>query len=331
MDPKRKAAKTHKENEAIQFDFDIVADDFEEIASEMYKSSLILEEDSRAVAKLLKVQVHTLLKDRNERIAQKKLAKLKQALEQMQQNPQVNVENASPMIQQQTQTPSMSQTPQNISNTSHQQQTTPLKPVDNVQHQITPNANYNQQQQQSIQQPISMLPTSQTQQQKIQQQQQQIQLQQQQIQLQQQQIQQQQMILQGQQQTLPVINNTSNNNMQMQQSPILHDQQMTKSTNPHQQQHHQQSSTAGQTADSGINVSTPQSVSGASSNAGKKRRGIKSSERYPKLVVLSLSEEKIVECEMEVKPKTIVFKFDVFEVNPEEVAKDLVRLIKLLH
>lgn len=69
MDPKRKAVKSHKENEAIQFDFDTTADDFDEIANEMYKSGLILEEDSRAVAKLLKVQVHTLVKDRQERQA----------------------------------------------------------------------------------------------------------------------------------------------------------------------------------------------------------------------------------------------------------------------
>lgn len=89
MDPKRKAVKTHKENEAIQFDFDIMADDFDEIANEMMKSGLILEEDSRAVAKLLKVQVYTLVKDRKERIAQaqaaakeKELAKFQQALEQ---------------------------------------------------------------------------------------------------------------------------------------------------------------------------------------------------------------------------------------------------------
>lgn len=79
--------------------------------------------------------------------------------------------------------------------------------------------------------------------------------------------------------------------------------------------------------DSGI-ASTPQSASStasSSSNVKKPRRPAKSSEKYPKLVVLRLLEEKIVECEMEVKPKTITFKFDVHEVNPDEVAKDLVR------
>lgn len=81
-----------------------------------------------------------------------------------------------------------------------------------------------------------------------------------------------------------------------------------------------------QTMDSGI-ASNPQSTSSTASSTStmKKRRAAKSSERYPKLVVLRLLEEKIVECEMEVKPKTVTFKFDVHEVNPDEVAKDLVK------
>lgn len=40
--------------------------------------------------------------------------------------------------------------------------------------------------------------------------------------------------------------------------------------------------------------------------------------------MLKLVDEKVVECEMEVKPKTVTFKFDVYEVNPVEVANDLV-------
>ncbi|KOX79935.1 Serine/threonine-protein kinase WNK1 [Melipona quadrifasciata] len=47
LDPKKRTNK-HKENEAIQFDFDIQTDNAEEVASEMAKSSLILEEDVKA-------------------------------------------------------------------------------------------------------------------------------------------------------------------------------------------------------------------------------------------------------------------------------------------
>ena len=66
LDPKKRSNK-HKENEAIQFDFDIQADNADEVALEMAKSSLILEEDAKAVAKLLKSQICCLLRDREDR------------------------------------------------------------------------------------------------------------------------------------------------------------------------------------------------------------------------------------------------------------------------
>ena len=66
LDPKKRSNK-HKENEAIQFDFDIQEDNAEEVASEMAKSSLILEEDAKAVAKMLKSQIAGLLREREER------------------------------------------------------------------------------------------------------------------------------------------------------------------------------------------------------------------------------------------------------------------------
>ncbi|XP_033213341.1 uncharacterized protein LOC117170590 isoform X3 [Belonocnema kinseyi] len=66
LDPKKRSNK-HKENEAIQFDFDIQGDNAEEVASEMAKSSLILEEDAKAVAKMLKSQITGLLREREER------------------------------------------------------------------------------------------------------------------------------------------------------------------------------------------------------------------------------------------------------------------------
>lgn len=68
LDPKKRTSK-HKENEAIQFDFDITTDDAEEVASEMFKSNIINEDDSRAVAKLIKVQVAALIKQRREMMA----------------------------------------------------------------------------------------------------------------------------------------------------------------------------------------------------------------------------------------------------------------------
>lgn len=68
LDPKKRTSK-HKENEAIQFDFDITTDDADEVASEMFKTNIINEDDSRAVAKLIKVQVAALIKQRREIMA----------------------------------------------------------------------------------------------------------------------------------------------------------------------------------------------------------------------------------------------------------------------
>ncbi|PSN52020.1 hypothetical protein C0J52_04514, partial [Blattella germanica] len=61
LDPKKRSNK-HKENEAIQFEFDIQTDNAEEA-----KSGLIVEDDARAVAKMLKNSITALTKEREER------------------------------------------------------------------------------------------------------------------------------------------------------------------------------------------------------------------------------------------------------------------------
>ncbi|XP_045780139.1 uncharacterized protein LOC123877422 isoform X3 [Maniola jurtina] len=69
IDPKKRSF-THKENEAIQFEFDMENDDCEEIAKDMAKSCLIMEEDVRIVTKLLKSQIISLKRERSEKKAQ---------------------------------------------------------------------------------------------------------------------------------------------------------------------------------------------------------------------------------------------------------------------
>ncbi|XP_026281100.1 serine/threonine-protein kinase WNK1 isoform X3 [Frankliniella occidentalis] len=66
LDPKKRSNK-HKENEAIQFDFDIINDNADEVSQEMANSGLIMEEDARVVAKLIKAQIQSLTKEREER------------------------------------------------------------------------------------------------------------------------------------------------------------------------------------------------------------------------------------------------------------------------
>lgn len=325
MDPKRKAVKSHKENEAIQFDFDITADDFDEIANDMYKSGLIMEEDARAVSKLLKVQVHTLSKDRQERQAaaqEKELAKVQAVMRQQAaaaaaaENSailnQQNQQNHQPASQQNIQqVPIQNQllnsaSPQVMQNQSPMTQQTPT-----MTQQITPNVMSHQQPMQQTPQ-VSQQQAPQNQQTTAKDMNQNVtqNMNQQPIQTLPPQSQQQ-----GQQ-NVPTMNHQAPPQMMQDQNNQNQNARTNQqSTQTPQQQHQKQ-------GDSGIGPSTPQSTS--STGQVKKRRSNKSTERYPKLVVLSLLEEKIVECEMEVKPKTVTFKFDVHEVNPEEVAKDLV-------
>lgn len=70
LDSKQRTYK-HKENEAIQFEFDIGVDNTDDIANDMFNANIISEEDSKTVAKLLKVQISAMMKERREKTAQK--------------------------------------------------------------------------------------------------------------------------------------------------------------------------------------------------------------------------------------------------------------------
>lgn len=100
LDPKKRSNK-HKENEAIQFDFDILADNAEEVALEMAKSSLILEEDAKAVAKMLKSQITTLLREREERKAKEEKERLDRENAATATDAAANAANAENLLQQQ--------------------------------------------------------------------------------------------------------------------------------------------------------------------------------------------------------------------------------------
>ncbi|XP_048487004.1 serine/threonine-protein kinase WNK1 isoform X3 [Plutella xylostella] len=69
IDPKKRL-NTHRENEAIQFEFDMERDDCEEVARDMAKANLIMEQDARIVFKLLKSQLISLSRERSEKKAQ---------------------------------------------------------------------------------------------------------------------------------------------------------------------------------------------------------------------------------------------------------------------
>ncbi|XP_019892835.2 putative mediator of RNA polymerase II transcription subunit 26 isoform X2 [Musca domestica] len=82
LDPKKRSSK-HKENEAIQFEFDIKNDDCEKVCNDMMQENIITEEDARAIVRLLKVQVFSLIKERAQRQTQFQLQNEKSRLEKI--------------------------------------------------------------------------------------------------------------------------------------------------------------------------------------------------------------------------------------------------------
>ena len=73
----RKDKPAHKENEAIEFEFNIGVDDCAEIAMNMYKTGMLLtEDDAKKVAHIMENQITGLNKERE-------AAKLERALEQV--------------------------------------------------------------------------------------------------------------------------------------------------------------------------------------------------------------------------------------------------------
>lgn len=73
----------------------------------------------------------------------------------------------------------------------------------------------------------------------------------------------------------------------------------------------------------GTAISSP--ISSEKKSRGSKKRS-REKDKLPKLTVLDVNEEAtVVECQLESKSKTVTFKFDVTDVNPEEIASNLVR------
>ncbi|KAF8791461.1 Serine/threonine-protein kinase WNK like protein [Argiope bruennichi] len=100
LDAKKRKEK-HKENEAIQFEFDIENDNCDEVAQAMAKNNIILDEDIRTVATLIRNQISYLTRERTR--YQNKLAQQEQNLNRPQQlTPQVqssNIQTQQPIQQ----------------------------------------------------------------------------------------------------------------------------------------------------------------------------------------------------------------------------------------
>ncbi|XP_063926696.1 protein piccolo-like isoform X7 [Zophobas morio] len=105
IDPKKRTHK-HKENEAIQFEFDLETDRIDTISEEMAKSGIIFEEDAKTVAQLLKAQIAQINKEREQRNKEKEaLAQQIQYQQYLQQQveKQISQQSATVAVQQQQQ------------------------------------------------------------------------------------------------------------------------------------------------------------------------------------------------------------------------------------
>ncbi|XP_022251309.1 serine/threonine-protein kinase WNK1-like isoform X2 [Limulus polyphemus] len=88
LDPKKRKDK-HRENEAIQFEFDVEIDNPDEVAQAMQMSGIIMEEDVRIVAMVIRNQIAVFKKERNFYL-QKKLKESQSPSQQVNSQPQLH-------------------------------------------------------------------------------------------------------------------------------------------------------------------------------------------------------------------------------------------------
>lgn len=335
IDPKKRSSKL-KENEAIQFDFDINTDDCDETCSEMCRANIINEEDLRNVTNLMKVQIANLKRDRREKQAQDNAVQVPIPTDNIIGSQQQNITgvptipenqlahqisipnqpilpiqssefnnvisvdsnfplgNSILMVNNSISAPNVIQSPPTISSIQNVTSSIPQLPNPII---ISTPTQIN---------PIQLSSTSSIAPSNI-----------------------PQSDITNVIPTSANIASTDNTNQIPPQAVLpqnavpVHSQiQQSNVVLPPQGITKQESLT-----------STPQSTTNttnqtsSTSNTVPKRRTNKSTERCPKLVVLSITNNTLVECQMQNKQKTITFKFDIDDVNLVEIANNLVIII----
>uniref|UniRef100_A0AAR5PDY8 non-specific serine/threonine protein kinase n=1 Tax=Dendroctonus ponderosae TaxID=77166 RepID=A0AAR5PDY8_DENPD len=148
IDPKKRTHK-HKENEAIQFEFDMETDKYDAIAEEMAKSGIIFEEDAKTVAQLLKAQIVQINKEREKQEKQNKEQEALAQQLQYQQYLQQQAEQQQQQINQQQQQINQQQqqqiNQQQQQNTQQQYQQQPQYQQQQSMIQVQPDQQYQQQ------------------------------------------------------------------------------------------------------------------------------------------------------------------------------------------
>ncbi|XP_049513202.1 serine/threonine-protein kinase WNK1-like isoform X16 [Dermacentor silvarum] len=288
LDPKKRKDK-HRENEAIQFEFHVENDNPDEIAKAMALTGIIMEEDARIVAMLIRNQIAALVRDRQHLQMQAATTLVTQAAQQAAatQPPQQPVVDghaeAADANEQAMQQPAHS-VPSSIAESALSAEGSPedtlhAPPVDPAHRTVPLQSAFVPPTVPSTagQQPASRQPPMQDE---------------------------------------PLAHDTET--MQPFCQPTVISSQLYDDLRGDSASALDSASEASDLTDSSAREKARKKVT-------KRRRGAQVEQRWPRLLVLSVEGGSVVECQLESsKGKTVTFKFDIHDMFPRDIANNLV-------
>ncbi|XP_075526116.1 wnk kinase isoform X15 [Dermacentor variabilis] len=321
LDPKKRKDK-HRENEAIQFEFHVENDNPDEIAKAMALTGIIMEEDTRIVAMLIRNQIAALVRDRQHLQMQAATTLVTQAAQQAATAPPLQQPVADGHIEatdaseQAVQQPPAHSVPSSIAESALSAEGSPedtlhAPPVDPAHRTVPLQSAFVPPIVPSTagQQPASRQPPM------------------------------QQVVAQQPQyasvmavSAAPVSPHTSPAPYTDELLPLAHD---TETVQPFCQPTlissqlyddlRGDSASALDSASEASDLTDSSAREKARKKVPKRRRGAQVEQRWPRLLVLSVEGGSVVECQLESsKGKTVTFKFDIHDMFPRDIANNLV-------
>ncbi|XP_049513200.1 serine/threonine-protein kinase WNK1-like isoform X14 [Dermacentor silvarum] len=315
LDPKKRKDK-HRENEAIQFEFHVENDNPDEIAKAMALTGIIMEEDARIVAMLIRNQIAALVRDRQHLQMQAATTLVTQAAQQAAatQPPQQPVVDghaeAADANEQAMQQPAHS-VPSSIAESALSAEGSPedtlhAPPVDPAHRTVPLQSAFVPPTVPSTagQQPASRQPPMQ--------------------------VVSQQPQYASAFSAVPVSPHTSP--APQTDEPLAHDTetmqpfcQPTVISSQLYDDLRGDSASALDSASEASDLTDSSAREKARKKVTKRRRGAQVEQRWPRLLVLSVEGGSVVECQLESsKGKTVTFKFDIHDMFPRDIANNLV-------
>ncbi|XP_054924414.1 uncharacterized protein [Dermacentor andersoni] len=322
LDPKKRKDK-HRENEAIQFEFHVENDNPDEIAKAMALTGIIMEEDARIVAMLIRNQIAALVRDRQHLQMQAATTLVTQAAQQAATAPPLQQPvaadghiEATDASEQAVQQPPAHSVPSSMAESALSAEGSPedtlhAPPVDSAHRTVPLQSAFIPPIVPSTagQQPASRQPPM------------------------------QQVVAQQPQyasvmavSAAPVSPHTSPAPHTDELLPLAHD---TETVQPFCQPTlissqlyddlRGDSASALDSASEASDLTDSSAREKARKKVPKRRRGAQLEQRWPRLLVLSVEGGSVVECQLESsKGKTVTFKFDIHDMFPRDIANNLV-------